>query len=99
MYKVETLYLSPDYDEGLVERNRDMVGFVVEKGTSKVKGVSVITRDSLGSWFHAKRAEYPEDKFDLVLASLSVLGTLRGADVKDADEKPAKRDPLLYRVN
>jgi hypothetical protein len=107
MYRIETIYLRPQYENDLLERNRDLVGFVVEKGTGKVKKTSIVERNSLGSWYHDNRAQFPEDRFDLLVGSISVIGVLSGADIKDIDAgstttssgNGVKRDPLVYKVN
>jgi hypothetical protein len=101
LYKAIVLYLKPDYENSLLDRNRDLVGFVVERATGKVAKTSIVERNSLGTWYHDNRAAYAEDKFDLLVGSISIIGVLSGADMKEVDKKGTgiARDPLAYRVN
>jgi hypothetical protein len=99
VYKIEVLYIRPNYNEEFNERNRDLVGFVVEKATGKVKKTSIIQRDSLGTWFHDNRAQFPESKYELLMGSISIIGTLSGASMRDGEDENEEHDPLAYRVN
>jgi hypothetical protein len=90
MVKIDTILIRPDYHDELVERNRDLVGFVIDKYTHKVKDVAVIPRHSIHHWFEKRRADFPETRFDLVIGSISLIGIVAGAETKEVDEKQDK---------
>lgn len=101
MYKTEVLYVKPNYDDALIERNRDLVGFVLDKKTKQVKKTSIINRHALGEWFVTNRSVFPEGDFELVIGSISLIGSIAGAAVEEDenDKTKAKPDPLSYRIN
>lgn len=99
MIKIETLYIRPEYDKDLLERNTDLAGFVIDKLTNKVKDVAIIQRGSLGAWYEKRRAEFIEDKFYFCIASLSLIGVLVGVETRSVDEKEPQATRDNYRVN
>jgi hypothetical protein len=90
MVKIDTILIRPDYHDDLVERNRDLVGFVIDKYTHKVKDVAVIPRYSIHHWYEKRRTDYPENRFDLVIGSISLIGIVAGAETKEVDSKTDK---------
>lgn len=99
MVKIDTILIRPDYHNDLIERNRDLVGFVIDKYTHKVKDVAVIPRLSIHHWFEKRRADYPESRFDLVIGSISLIGIVAGAEIKEVDEKTDKSKKETTRDN
>lgn len=90
MVKIDTILIRPDYPDDLVERNRDLVGFVIDKYTHKVKDVAVIPRFNIHSWYEKRRADFPETRYDLLIGSISLIGLIAGAELKEVEEKQDK---------
>ncbi len=90
MVKIDTILISPDYSNDLIERNRDLVGFVIDKYTHKVKDVAVIQRTSIAQWFEKRRAEYPATRWELVIGSISLVGTIVSVETKEVKDEPSK---------
>lgn len=88
MHKIDTLYLSPEYPEELRKYNLDIVGYIIDRKTTKVVDVAVITRRSLGEWYRRQQARFPVSDFDYAIAALSVIGIIKGAEVTDVEDHP-----------
>lgn len=103
MQNIKALYIDPRFTAKLADRNGDFVGFVIERSTDKVILTSVVERSSLSGWYELKGEQYPKDKYDLVFGSISIIGTLRGADLEEIENnsnggnripKPPEYKPL-----
>lgn len=104
MYKIESLWLNPGYDNSLAEHNLDIVGYVVEKITNKVVDTAVVKRSSLASWYENRRAKFVESRFTFLIASLSIIGEINGVQFVDSSEKSnsannsdSVEDECIYR--
>jgi hypothetical protein len=98
MYRMVTMFLNPDYDEKLRKLNTDLVCYVVEKSTTKVVFVSVVTRGALGDWYMAQRPKYDEVNYDLVIATNSIVGVLAGASVTESQEPTDDKSDTKYKA-
>jgi hypothetical protein len=90
MVKIDTILIHPDYSGELIERNRDLVGFVIDKYTFKVKDVAVIPRHSIHTWYEKRRSDYPQTRYELVIGSISLIGSVVGVETKEVEEKSDK---------
>lgn len=86
MFRIETLYLNPNYKAALGSHNLDKVCYVIEKATNKTVDVAIVKRSSLANWYEQRRAKYPEDKHVYVLAGVSIIGEIRGASLQEAKD-------------
>lgn len=84
MLKFNALNVCLDFDPSLDSHNHDFVGYIIQKYPRKVVKGTILTRVSVEHWYKSALAQYPDDRFTYLLASVSLIGEVRGqTEVED----------------
>lgn len=66
------------YPDDFLARNRDMVMMVVQRGSSKVFKVAVVTREAMENWLAEAHATYPLEFYAILACNISIAGEIVG---------------------
>lgn len=99
VFKIEALFVNPDYPPELARHNTDLVCYVVRRSDNKVLDVAVVARPALHDWFVQRRAKFEEAKHYFVLGTTAIVGVLRGIDAKEFLDAAKAADTVCNEAN
>lgn len=69
-----TIDIPPEYDS----HNHDLVGYVIQRYPRRVLKASILTRNSIESWYEDSKTKYPKDKHIYLIGTVSLVGEVIG---------------------
>jgi len=85
-----TFDYSPEFDK----HNHELVGYVIQRYPRKVVATAIVTRESVPTWYEETRKRYPENKYTLLLGTISIVGIVES--MVDSDES-SEKDKAFYQ--
>jgi ribosomal protein S17 len=94
LFKVAQLFVNPEIPDELQKFSKDLVGYVIEKGTHKVIDVAVVNRRVLHEWYEKRTKKFDLVKYAFCVGSISLIGTIDGVQVTEvAEDEVLEVDP------
>jgi hypothetical protein len=82
--KLKALNIALDFDRTHERHNHDLVGYVIQGYPRKVLKATILTRNSIDSWYHQAKLQYPNDQHTFLIGTVSLMGEVTGiTDIKD----------------
>lgn len=78
MFTIKALKITLDIPRDHEMHNHDLIGYVIQKYPRKVIKVSVLTRESVETWYDEASLKYPKSKFVFLVGTVSLVGTIFG---------------------